>query len=124
MSILIYFAAVTVSIILDWQSKRHRFELQMAYLDLGKEMPAPTPKLQTLECWLNIILGVILTILGGLMLKAFFAMLRHFPESPSLRQDWSFPGLIVTVGITLLILGIRALRERARFSRRQASLNH
>lgn len=123
MSILMYFAAVIVSIILNWQSRRHRFELEMLYLDLGKEMPMPTPKLQTLECWLNIILGAISTILGGVMLKAFFGMIRHFPNSPSLRDEWSFPALILTVGITLIILGVRALRERARFSRKQAGAN-
>lgn len=110
--ILVYMAAVLVSVILERQERRHRFERQMEYIQLEKTLPIQKPKLPRLESWLNVMLGLLITLLGVLMAFSVFhthTMVRT--ETRIFSHDaYLTLAVFIATGITLLILGFKSIR--------------
>ena len=110
--VLVYLAALGVSLVLRKQSTTHRRELKAEYDRLGIPMPASRPKIPMLESGLTIAMGLLLTIGGG-----FFLLTLASVPVPAIRSDpglWSGSGVMIAAGLTLTVLGGEALRQNVR----------
>jgi hypothetical protein len=113
MSLLILVTGILVSIVFDRQQRRHRMELMWEYRRLNRPMPVVKPKLTALQAWLNIVLGVILTAMGAVNVVVF---LRH-PMIAQGKGTISLSVLFIGGGITLIVLGTMALRQRRMYGK-------
>jgi len=113
--IIIYISAVFIAILLKHQERKHHLELTFEYELLGKRMPMPKPKIPKLESWLNVLLGIFLTLLGTLFLVIEFIVLRH--KLPVDREQFKFIAVFLATGITMVILGIQSLQRNRQFAK-------
>lgn len=107
MTLGIFVAAVLVSLAFDRQERRHRFEIRLEYERLGWEMPAAKPRIPTLESVLNIVVGLFFFSMGGILLYTFLIL------GSDLGASWEqyIVAFSLAVGIAMMIVGGRALRE-------------
>ena len=114
---LMYLAAMGVYFVLRKQSTTHRRELEAEYDRLGIPMPVSRPKIPMLESGLSIAMGLLLTIGGGFCILTLGLV-------PAIRSDpglWSASGAMIAAGLTLMVLGGRALRLNVRLRKSGSS---
>jgi|GEM_PF-1400766 len=118
--ILIYVVAVLVSIVLERQERRHRFNIEMEYCRLQLPMPLIKPKLPRLESWLNIAIGALLLLLGTLFVALTFTVLLNpklkSMDLPVQEQTYQAAGFIAG-GLALIILGVKSLKLNTAYER-------
>lgn len=114
--ILIYVTAVLVSIVLERQERRHRFNLEMEYLRLQIPIPPKRPKLPPLESWLNITVGILLLVLGALGLVATLTDVRS-----SFQDHLNHVAGFIAGGLALVILGVKSLKLNNEYAKQVRS---
>ena len=110
MMLLIFIAAVGVSIALERQERHHLLEQALEYKRLGWEMPVPVPRLSRIEGWINVAFGVILLGAGGWL---GWVVIR-IPHPESAASTFELIALMIAAGAALTILGGKALMTWAR----------
>ncbi len=118
--ILVYVTAILVSIVLERQERRHRFNLEMEYRRLQIPIPPKRPKLPRLESWLNIAVGLLLLILGALFLWTLFSIISNHRLSLPQPTERDFPMMgaaFISAGLALIILGTKSLRLNSAYER-------
>jgi len=119
---VLYITAILVSIVFERQERRHRFELELEYDRLSKKLPPAKPKLSILTSWLNVAVGIIMTIIGILMLISQFAVL-HIPHAldkqPAVITGAQFELVAVwlATSIALILLGLKSVRQHRRLAK-------
>ena len=109
---LVYLVAAGVYLVLRRQSKAHRREIALEYIRLGTPPPPARPKVEMLEALLTTTIGLMMTGFAGSMIVTFLGddVVRKILD----------PGLVVWLavliagGLTLIILGSRAIRDNMR----------
>jgi len=107
MTLAVFVAAVLVSLGLDRQERRHRFHLSLEYEHLGWEMPRPKPKFSRAESVVNIFLGAVLIIFGGV---ALYAML-NLESIGEMTGGHYIVAAFLAAGVALITVGWKAVRE-------------
>lgn len=110
---MLYVTSVIVAIMLRHQERRHQRELSLLYERIGKPAPPRKPKLQKHECWVHLVLGTCLAVIGFGTLASGIAM-KDLQTPPG---QWEFSGIMLATGITLFILGARSLQENTNYDR-------
>ena len=107
MSLLIFIAAVLGSLVLERQERRHRFERMREFQRLQWEIPAEKPRISMIESWGNLIVGLILLGLGGLVLRAMLGV-----PVGLVQAGWeSVVALFLASGFALTWLGSKGVRQ-------------
>ena len=124
MSLLIFIAALTVSIALQRQGARHRRELAFGAERLRITLPVRPPKVRGLEAILGINLGCILAGFGAMQVWMITSVLPRIPRDGGASDgasfnSWASSSLTLAGGLALLYLGGRALLDNIRFRRRK-----
>lgn len=122
MGLLVFIAAVAVSIILQRQAAKHRREISLESERLGIAIPHRRPKIRALEALLNIDIGCILAGFGAMQIWIMIAVLPpSFTEGAGMHEMsfnlWGLASLTFSGGLALLFLGARALVEIIRYAR-------
>jgi hypothetical protein len=117
MLLMIFLAAVAVSIVLERQEKRHLSELSRAFDNAALDMPPLRPRITRFEAWTNISLGVLLLGAGGAYAWAVFRLPMGEAMSPAI----SFLSLLLAAGAALVVLGLRVLKLWQHSSAEEAS---
>ena len=107
MLMLVIVAAVLGATVLQRQERRHRFELRWEYERHGMPIPVTPPKIPVLEALLTIVLGVIIGTFGGVLLR----MVLGSAATPDMSEQEYAAAFFLSVGVALIILGIRAVRQ-------------
>ncbi len=118
----VFVAAVLLSIVLERQERRHRFELGLEYDRLGKSMSPPKPRLSKSVSLLNVVVGIIMLIIGEIMLLSQISMLwffneKHPLEPQMLAAGFEFVGVWLATAIALIILGLKSVRQNRLLAR-------
>jgi hypothetical protein len=105
MTLVIFLAAIIVSLLLRHQQRRHALELTSACDRHGISVPDLSPKIPVLESALTVLVGL------ALILPAGVALLGAFSEgNPSdWASVWEVSAAGFAVGLALVALGGRAL---------------
>ena len=119
--IILYITAVLISIILERQERRHRFDESLEYMRMGKTMPEPKPKLPLLESWLFTVIGILVFVLCAGSVWVALQVMRMAPQlltNPATGNDlvnqamnW---GAGMAAGIAVTILGFKSVRQNHR----------
>jgi hypothetical protein len=117
MTLGVFVAAVLVSLVFDRQERRHRFKVRLEYERLGCEMPAAKPRIPTLESILNIVVGLFFFSMGGILLYTFLVL----GSAHGASGEQYIVAFCLAVGIAMIIVGGRALRENVLYRRRMKS---
>jgi hypothetical protein len=123
MILLVFVAAMLVSILLDRQARAHRLERAAEYERLGIPIPPRRPKLKRTEAWLNVGLGLLLVGLAPIFTLGGLQTLRLVESFPGHAADPGFDitqlilqgSFLLASGIALAWLGWKAIREITRF---------
>ncbi|HMK39517.1 MAG TPA: hypothetical protein VK569_09255 [Bacteroidota bacterium] len=110
--ILIYLAALGVSIALEMQSRKHRAGIALECARAGIPLPPERPKIETLEALLNIAIGLVLLAPAAMTAWSIFTdtgLREHTP--PGMGDFYAF---LIAAGVTLIILGGIALGQNIR----------
>ncbi len=112
----LFLTAVLLSIVLERQERRHRFELGLEYDRLGMSMPPLKPRLSPALSWLNVVVGIIMLIIGEVMLLSQISMLwlfaeKHPMDPQSVAAGFEFVGVWLATAIALIILGLKSVRQ-------------
>jgi hypothetical protein len=110
MMLLIFIAAVGVSIALERQERRHLLEQMLEHRRLRWETSLPVPRLSRMEGWITVAFGVILFGSGGWL---GWVIIR-IPHPESATSTFELVELMIAAGAALTILGGNALMTRAR----------
>jgi hypothetical protein len=117
MIITLFLAALAVSLVLNHQARRHRAERSEAYSLLRLPEPPPVPRLKRTEAWLNIALGCLVGAFGGssawMMVMRNALVNEHGAPSGLIASEteWETAALFGAIGVSLVVMGARALRE-------------
>ena len=115
MSIVVFVVAVVVSIVLDRQERRHKLAIELEYERLEWELPPAKPKLSGKVAVLNIVLGVVLLVFGGMAFYAFWLV-----ESAGEKTGGQYcVALFFAVGIALITAGGKGLRGKREHQKRE-----
>ena len=120
MTLVAFFAALAVSVVLEHQARRHRAERSRGCALLNVSVPLPPPKLKKTEAWLNIALGLLIGVFGGStawMLLMRSALVREHGAPPGLvggEREWEMVAVYGAIALSLVVLGAKALRENFR----------
>ncbi len=123
MLITIYLAAMFVFAILRHQERQHNQELLLEYELLNKLMPSQKPKIPLLESLLTIVFGIYLVLGFGCLLLLMIKVMVKIPSSfhkdilPQ-KEIFEFLNVIITTGITMVILGIKSLQRNRQFEKK------
>jgi hypothetical protein len=113
MTILIFVAAVAVSLVLERQRRRHRYEIRQEFERLSWELPKPEPRIPMLESCLNVLLGMIMLVFGILILRAYTDLKPGMAVS-----GWgNMVALFVSSGIALVIVGGMAVWQNVKYKK-------
>ncbi|HXX63542.1 MAG TPA: hypothetical protein VEO56_07055 [Bacteroidota bacterium] len=127
MSLLIFLAALAVSIALQRQAARHRRELALSANKLGVILAPRMPKVRALEAVLGIDIGCIVAGFGAMQVWMITSVLPLIPGNGSAADttsfnSWASASLTLSAGLALLYLGGKALLENIRFKRSKKNL--
>ena len=111
MSFAIFVGALLVSLLLDRQRKRHRFETRQEFDRQNRPAPRFEPRIPKLEAWLNVLMGAYLAGFGLFALWLFLQM----PDSLHLKGTENVVAVFIGSGIALMLVGIKAVRQTRQF---------
>jgi sugar phosphate permease len=112
--LIIFLSAVITAVLLRRQERVHQAELAGLYQQLGRSIPLPKPKLRSYECWLSLAAGGILAIVGTMNLV--FGLVAAKVGIPTMQESWQGGAVFLAFGITVYVLGLRALQENKRYN--------
>jgi hypothetical protein len=123
MILLVFVAAVLVSVFLERQARQHKIQRGVEYERRGIPVPPPRPKLKRTEAWLNLGLGVLLGLVSLMFAWAGFGTMNvaeRMPDHASTINDSAVRmieggAFFLASGIALARLGWKAIREIARY---------
>jgi hypothetical protein len=118
MSLAFFITALLVVLLLRRQAAVHRVELKRAYARQGRPVPPLKPKVSTLEAGLTVAVGVPLIIFGA---WDFYSVVR-LPEIPAPDEAAFFPSILLGVGLSLVVVGVRVIRELRKYRSRGGSV--
>lgn len=111
--LIIFFTAVITAVLLRRQERVHQAELASLYQQLGRSIPVRKPKLRKYECWLALAAGGILAIAGTMNFVA--GLVSAQIGIPAMQEMWQGGAVFLASGITIYVLGLRALQENKRY---------
>jgi hypothetical protein len=111
--LIIFLSAVITAVLLRRQERVHKVELESLYQQLGRTVPLRKPKLQKYECWLSLLAGGFLAIVGTMNLT--FGLVSAKVGMPQLQEMWQSGAVFLAAGITIYVLGLRSLQENKRY---------
>ncbi|RPI04652.1 MAG: hypothetical protein EHM64_09265 [Ignavibacteriae bacterium] len=121
MILLLFITAILVSIVLERQERRHKFELSMEYQRLGRTAPEPKPKLTLTQAWFNIAVGAVISLMGLIFLVINITMIHHLGSNVNaihmpvgdVLEWWS---VVFAAGIALVIVGVKSVSLNRKYS--------
>jgi len=119
---LVYLAAAGVYIVLRYQSAVHKREIALEYLRLGLTRPPARPRIEVLEAILTVTIGVIVSLgsAGMLIIAGGDPVARRILDP----ANWAWYSVFLAGGLTLVLLGGRAILESFRGRRGAARRGH
>jgi uncharacterized membrane protein YidH (DUF202 family) len=111
---LVFLAAIGGAALLEIQEQRHRYQLGTEYRQKGKPMPAPRPKIRTLEAVLNVLAGVILL---GVGLMFFWTMAQLEDKGPGRQGSFNSMALFIGLGLAMVVVGTKAVGQNIRYKK-------
>ena len=116
--LLIYPAAIGVSIMLERQAKGQKSQIALELARLGHPVPPVHPRIQILEALLNIAIGIVMVVPAVQGFWMIFCAPRLMAQAgPGMGEFYS---VLLAAGLTLVFLGSKALRQNL-LCRREAS---
>ena len=111
--LLIFIAAVGVSLVLERQERRHFLEKSLEYSRLGWKIPRIPPRISRLEGWVNAVFGIML--LGSGIWLSWIMIRSPHPESGA--TAFELLALMMAAGAALMLLGRKALSQNRQYRR-------
>jgi len=109
---LVYLVAAGVYLVLRRQADAHRREIALECIRIGITLPPARPRIEMLEALLTTTIGLILSGAGGMCAVLFLGDLAVVRITPP--GVWIFLAVLLAGGLTLVILGGRAVRDNVR----------
>jgi hypothetical protein len=110
MIMIIFVSALLVSLALGRQERRHRLEMEIESSRYGVSAPPLRPRIGRFEGILNVGTGSLFLLAGGAVVWILFLI----PDTARVAGVLHLGALFIAAGLTLIVLGLRALSNSRR----------
>ncbi len=107
MSLLVFVSAISVSLVLGRQERRHALELELECSRYGVEPPKRRQRVGRFEGWMNTVAGLLLTGAGAWIVS----LILTSPDHAGTTGVVQLGSLLVAAGLALIIVGVRTIRR-------------